>query len=427
MEKGFEYQLHTLPSGLRLVTVPMPAAKTATVLVLVKCGSKYETKDLGGISHFLEHMMFKGTQRRPGYLDISRELDGIGASYNAFTSKEVTGYYAKAAATKLDTIMDVVFDIFLNSKLDAGAMEIERGPINEELRMRRDDPQQHIGRLFEELLYGDQPAGWEIGGTEATINAMQSPDLREWFDTHYVAENTIIAVAGGIDPEKVKTKVEQAFSNIRQAEKANKLAVVETQQAPGIKTASKDVEQLYVSLGVRGYNMFDDRRYPAGLMAQILGGGMSSRLFDEVRQKRGLAYYVWAGNTNYTDSGYFEVGAGLNQAKAAEGIKVILAEMAKVAAEGVTQEELKRVKDQAEGRMAFTLESTGGVTDDYGGSVLFYEKVITPEEELAKIQAVTRDDIKAVAADIFTDERLNMAVIGPAVDSDAFRKVLTFK
>ena len=422
MEKGFEYQLHTLPSGLRLVTVPMPAAKTATVLMLVKCGSKYETKDLGGISHFLEHMMFKGTQRRPGYLDISRELDGIGASYNAFTSKEVTGYYAKAAATKIDTIMDVVFDIFLNSKLEAGAMEIERGPINEELRMRRDDPQQHIGRLFEELLYGDQPAGWEIGGTEATINAMQAPDLRRWFDTHYVAENTIIAVAGGIDPEQVKAKVEQLFENIRQAEKASKLAVVEVQNVPGIKTASKDVEQLYVSLGVRGYNMFDDRRYPAGLMAQILGGGMSSRLFDEVRQKRGLAYYVWAGNTNYTDSGYFEVGAGLNQAKATEGIKVILAEMAKVATEGVTQEELKRVKDQAEGRMAFTLESTSGVTDDYGGSVLFYDKVITPEEELAKIQAVTQNDIQAVASDIFTDERLNMAVIGPAVDSRFFRK-----
>ncbi len=427
MEKGFEYQLHTLPSGLRLVTVPMPAAKTATVLMLVKCGSKYETKDLGGISHFLEHMMFKGTQRRPGYLDISRELDGIGASYNAFTSKEVTGYYAKAAATKIDTIMDVVFDIFLNSKLEAGAMEIERGPINEELRMRRDDPQQHIGRLFEELLYGDQPAGWEIGGTEATINAMQAPDLRRWFDTHYVAENTIIAVAGGIDPEQVKAKVEQLFENIRQAEKASKLAVVEVQNVPGIKTASKDVEQLYVSLGVRGYNMFDDRRYPAGLMAQILGGGMSSRLFDEVRQKRGLAYYVWAGNTNYTDSGYFEVGAGLNQAKATEGIKVILAEMAKVATEGVTQEELKRVKDQAEGRMAFTLESTSGVTDDYGGSVLFYDKVITPEEELAKIQAVTQNDIQAVASDIFTDERLNMAVIGPAVDSSIFQKVLTFR
>lgn len=426
MDTALQYQLHTLPSGLRLVTVPMPAAKTATVLVLVKCGSKYEPRELSGISHFLEHMMFKGTQKRPGYLDISRELDGIGAAYNAFTSKEVTGYYAKAAATKLDTIMDAVFDIFLNSTLAQEAMEIERGPIIEELRMRRDDPQQHIGRLFEELLYGDQPAGWEIGGTQETIKAMQSPDLRRWFNTHYTAANTIIAVAGGIDPERVKAKVGEAFSSIRQAERAEKTAVAESQKAPGIITASKDVEQLYVNLGVRGYNMFDDRRYPTALMAQILGGGMSSRLFEEVREKRGLAYYIWAANSGYTDSGYFEVGAGLNQSKAKEGISVILAEMAKIAADGVTAEELKRVKDQAEGRMAFTLESTGGVADDYGGSVLFYDTVKTPEEELIKIQAVSGDDIRTVAADIFANDRLNLAVIGPSVTDDMFRDVLKF-
>ncbi|MBP6885840.1 MAG: insulinase family protein [Candidatus Pacebacteria bacterium] len=427
MTTGFDHRLHTFASGLRLVTIPMPSATTATVLVLVKCGSKYEPKNLGGISHFLEHMMFKGTQRRPGYVDISRELDGIGASYNAFTSKEVTGYYAKAAASKLDTIMDVVFDIFLNSKLDQGAMEIERGPIIEELRMRRDDPQQHIGRLFEELLYGDQPAGWEVGGTEDTVKGMQSTDLRSWFDTHYVAANTIIAVAGNINADEVRAKVESTFASIRTAERAGKLATIDTQAAPAIITAKKDVEQLYVSLGVRGFDMYDDRRYPAALMAQILGGGMSSRLFDEVRQKRGLAYYVWAGNTNYTDSGYFEIGAGLNQQKAREGIEVILKEMQQIAADGVTTEELSRVKDQAEGRLAFTLESTSGVADEFGGSVLFYDAIHTPEEDIAKIKAVSADDIRDVAQTIFKDERLNMAVIGPDVNKEDFVDVVTFK
>jgi predicted Zn-dependent peptidase len=426
MNNGFDHHLHTLPSGLRLVTIPMPSATTATVLVLVRCGSKYEPKNLGGISHFLEHMMFKGTQRRPGYVDISRELDGIGASYNAFTSKEVTGYYAKAAASKLDTIMDVVFDIFLNSKLEQGAMEIERGPIIEELRMRRDDPQQHIGRLFEELLYGDQPAGWEVGGTDETIKAMQAPDLRAWFDTHYVAANTIIAVAGKINPQQVLKKVESTFEHIRTADVGDKLATVEAQDKPALCTAIKDVEQLYVSLGVRSFDMYDDRRYPAALMAQILGGGMSSRLFDEVRQKRGLAYYVWAGNTQYTDSGYFEIGAGLNQEKAREGIKVILDEMKKIASDGVTTEELTRVKDQAEGRLAFTLESTSGVADEFGGSVLFYNKIVTPEEDIAKIKAVSQSDIRDVAEAIFKDERLNMAVIGPDVKDDAFADVLKF-
>ena len=426
MKNGFDHNLTTFESGLRLVTIPMPAATTATVLVLVRCGSKYEPKELGGISHFLEHMMFKGTARRPGYVDISRELDGIGASYNAFTSKEVTGYYAKAAASKLDTILDVVFDIFLNSKLDQGAMEIERGPIIEELRMRRDDPQQHIGRLFEELLYGDQPAGWEVGGTEETVKAMQAPDLRRWFDAHYVAATTIIAVAGNIDPKQVEAKVASTFATIRTADVAGKLATVESQKAPAIRTVTKDVEQLYVSLGVRAFDMYDDRRYSASLMAQILGGGMSSRLFDEVRQKRGLAYYVWAGNTHYTDSGYFEIGAGLNQQKAREGIEVILREMQKIASDGVTPEELTRVKDQAEGRLAFTLESTSGVADEFGGSVLFYNKVVTPEEDIAKIKAVTQEDIREVAGAIFKDERLNMAVIGPTVKDEEFKDVLTF-
>lgn len=426
MKNTFDYQLHEFPSGLRLVTVPMPAATTATVLVLVKCGSKYETKDLSGISHFLEHMMFKGTSRRPGHLDISRELEGIGASYNAFTSKEVTGYYAKAAATKLDTIMDVIFDIFLNSKLDQDAMEIERGPILEELKMRRDDPQQHIGRLFESLLYGDQPAGWEVGGTMETIAKMTAPDLRRWFDANYVASNTVIAVAGGIDPERVRAHVERVFANIRQASPATKLAVKEAQSTPAVTALPKDVEQLYLQLGVRAFDLHDERRYPLALAANILGGGMSSRLFEEVRSKRGLAYYVYAGNSHYTDTGYFEVGAGLNREKGEEGIQAILGELAKVAAEGVTAEELQRTKDQAEGRMAFTLESTSGAADDYGSSVLFHDRVLTPEEELAKIQAVTRDQVQSVARDIFRDDRLNLAVIGPSVTDEAFKDALHF-
>ncbi len=426
MDKGFEHQLTTFPSGLRLVTVPMPAAKTATVLVLVGCGSKYEPKQLSGISHFLEHMMFKGTPKRPGYLDISRELDGIGASYNAFTSKEVTGYYAKAAATKLDTILDVVFDIFLNSKLEQGAMEIERGPIIEELRMRRDDPQQHIERLFEERLYGDQPAGWEIGGTIETVQAMMSPDLRSWFDSHYVASDTVIAVAGGIDPEAVKAKVAAAFAGIRNGTKPEKSAVIESQTAPALTVFPKDVEQLYVALGVRAFDMFDERRYPLALMAQILGGGMSSRLFDEVRSKRGLAYYIWAAPNLYTDSGYFEVGVGLNPAKGSEGLSVVLEELKKVAESGVTEEELTRVKDQAEGRMAFMLESTNGTADDYGSSLLFHGRVITPEEELQKIMAVSRDAVRDVAAGLFTNERLNLAVIGPKTESAPFADILKF-
>lgn len=424
-DKSYPYHLHEFPSGLRLVTVPMPAARTATVLVLVDCGSKYEPRTLSGISHFLEHMAFRGTDRRPDKAHITRELEGIGASYNAFTSKEVTGYYVKAAASKLDTIMDVVFDIFLNSKLEQEAMDVERGPILEELKMRRDDPQQHIARLFEELLYGDQPAGWETGGTPETITAMKSSNLRSWFDAHYIASNTVIAVAGGVDADHVKAAVERAFGNIRQGPKAAKEAVREAQTKPAIMAVAKDVEQLYVQLGVRAFDLYDERRYPLALLANILGGGMSSRLAEEIREKRGLAYYIYAANTLYTDSGYLEVGAGLNRDKAREGIRAILGELKKVAADGVTDEELQRTKDQAEGRLAFMLESTNGTADDYGSSVLLHRRVLTPEDELAKIRAVTAEDVRSVARAIFTDERLNLAVIGPGVTTEQFNDGFT--
>jgi predicted Zn-dependent peptidase len=220
--------------------------------------------------------------------------------------------------------------------------------------------------------------------------------------------------------------VEHAFAGIRRAPRSEKPAVVETQSAPAVRALAKEVEQLYVQLGVRAYDLHDERRYPLTLMASILGGGMSSRLFEEVREKRGLAYYVYAASSEYTDSGYLEVSAGLNHGKAAEGLKVILHELEKVAADGVTEEELGRVKDRAEGQMAFLLESTNGTANDYGSSLLFHGKVLTPEEELAKIRAVTRDDILTVARDIFRNDRLNLAVIGPKVADDEFKDFLRF-
>jgi len=426
MTNQITHQFHTLQSGLRLITIPMPVAHTATVLVLVGCGSVCESRELSGVSHFLEHMMFKGTTKRPGYSDINRELESIGARSNAFTGKEETGYYATAASAKFNIISDVIYDIFLNSKLEQGAMEIERGPIIEEIRMRRDDPQSHIWRVFEGLLYGDQPAGREIGGTEETVKAMQSQDLRKWFDTHYVAENTVIAVAGNVDADQVFKQAEEMFAHIRQAPTTALPPTVQDQKSPAVKTEIKDVEQLYVKLGVRGYSRFDDRRYALSLLANILGGGMSSRLFEEVREKRGLAYSIYANDQFYNDAGYFVVSAGLNQPRASEGIKVILDELMKVATSGVTQEELKRAKDCAEGSLAFMLESSMGLAESYGAGLLSYGKIVTPSDELEKIKAVTAEQIQAVAQDIFKESQLNLAAIGPKVTNEQFESILKF-
>lgn len=420
----FNHKLYNFDSGLRLVVVPMESTRTATVLVLVGTGSKYENKEINGISHFLEHMMFKGTTKRPDKLEIARELESIGADFNAFTHKEFTGYYARASASKIDTLMDVVFDIFLNSKLDAEEIEKEKGVIAEEINMYRDMPQRYVGDLFEKLLYGDQPAGWEIAGEKKIVAGLKRKQFVDYFTTHYIASNTVVAIAGNVKPEEIKEKVSRHFETIRQADRVTKLAVKEKQLSPQILLHHKKTDQSHFVLGFRGYDMFNEKRYAAGVLATTLGGGMSSRLFTEVRDKRGLAYYVGADSDNYTDTGIFAMNAGVNNDKADDAIKVMLEEADKVKNKGVTARELQQAKDQAEGALAIALENSRAVTNAYAGPILFYNKVLTPEEELANIKAVTLEQVKKVAEEIFNDKKLNLALIGPFKEEEPFKKIL---
>lgn len=426
MEKMFNHKLYNLNSGLRLVVIPMESTKTATVLVMVGTGSKYETKDINGVSHFLEHMMFKGTEKRPGKLDIATELDGIGAEYNAFTSKEYTGYYAKASIKKIDTIMDVIFDIFLNSKLDGEEIDIERGVIIEELNMYRDMPQRYVGDLFEQLLYGDQPAGWDIGGDKETILKLKREEFINYFNTHYIAPKTVVAIAGNVNSEEIRNKTETYFKNIRNGEKFDKPAVIEEQDEPKILLHNKKTDQTHFILGVRAYHKFNEKKYPLDILSVILGGGMSSRLFSEVRDKRGLAYYIGAGGESYTDSGFFMVKAGVNNQKTAEALKVIMEELRKVKREGITSEELKRAKDQIEGSMALGLEHSDAVADTYAESLIFHNEILTPEGELDKIKKVTLEQVLKVASEIFDDKKLNLSLIGPFENENEFKQILKF-
>lgn len=424
MSETFNHKLYTFDSGLRLVVVPMPATKTATVFVLVGTGSKYEARDINGISHFLEHMMFKGTTKRPGTMDIARELDSIGAEYNAFTGKEYTGYYAKASAEKLDISLDVVFDIFLNSKFDEKEIITEKGVIVEEINMYKDLPQRHVGDVFEQLLYGDQPAGWSIAGEKETVTSFSRDQFVDYFNTHYIAENTIVAVAGSVDPEEVKNKIENYFKTIRHGKLIGKPAVTEEQNGPRQMINFKETDQSHFILGFRSFDMFDKRRYALSVLSKILGGGMSSRLFYEVRERRGLAYYVRSEVNPYTDSGYFSVSAGVNNEKALDAVKVILDEVNKIKANGVTEKELQQAKDNAEGSMALGLEHSDGVAMSYADSVLFHKKVLTPDQELDKIKKVTLDEVKQVAQDIFNDKVMNLALIGPFKDDSQFKDIL---
>ncbi|OGN08055.1 MAG: hypothetical protein A2750_01140 [Candidatus Yanofskybacteria bacterium RIFCSPHIGHO2_01_FULL_45_42] len=424
MQKGFDHKLYNFDSGLRLIAVPMPATKSVTVLVLAGTGSKYETKEINGISHFLEHMMFKGTAKRPGKMDISRELDSIGADYNAFTSKEYTGYYAKASSDKLPVVMDVISDIFLNSKLDAGEIEIEKGVVIEELNMYRDTPQRYVGDLFEKLLYGDQPAGWDIGGDKETLLKMKRDNFTDYFNSHYIAGNTVVAVAGDIDPEDIKTRIPEYFRNIRDGRAPAKAPTRESQSEPTLLVHWKETDQTHFNLGFRSYHMFDERKYALGMLAAIMGGGMSSRLFEEVRDKRGLAYYIGASGNEYTDTGFFLVRAGVNKEKTLDALKIVLEELRKVRDNGVTEDELKRVKDQVRGQMVLGLESSDNVAEAYADPVLFENRVLTPEEKLDKINKLSVADVNTVAREVLKNEKLNLALIGPFKDLEEFRKIL---
>jgi len=424
-QNSTDYQFHTFDSGLRLVSIPMQGTKTVAVFVLVGTGSKYETKENNGISHFLEHMVFKGTTKRPGRMDISRELDSFGAEYNAFTTKEYTGYYAKASAQKLDTLLDVVFDIYLNSKLSESDIETEKGVIVEEINMWNDVPARHVGDLFERLLYGDQPAGWDIAGTKDIIRNLKRPNFVEYFNTHYIAENTVVAVAGNISPAEVKEKTGRLFSMIRHGQPVIKPAVKEFQEKPGLLVEFKQTDQTHFDIGFRAYDMYNEKKYALGILGVVLGGGASSRLWEEVREKRGLAYSVRAGQHCYTDAGYFYVSAGVNNEKVTESIEVILEEVRKIKREGITTRELQQAKDQIAGRMALSLEESDNIAESYAESVLFENRVLTPEEELDKIKQVTLDQILEAARDIFDEKKLNLALIGPFKDNQMFQDLLT--
>ena len=292
--------------------------------------------------------------------------------------------------------------------------------------MYRDMPQRFVGDLFERLLYGDQPAGWDIGGEKETILKLKREEFLNYFNTHYIAPKTIVAVAGNVDPETIKEKVGAYFKSIRTGEKFSKPAVVEEQKEPQILLHNKKTDQTHFILGVRAYDKFNDKRYSLGVLSVVLGGGMSSRLFSEVREKRGLAYYIGAGGESYTDSGFFMVKAGVNNQKTKEAVEVVMKELRKVRKHGITSEELQRAKDQAEGSMALGLEHSDAVAETYAESLIFHDKILTPEEELDKMKKVTLDQVFEVASDIFDNSKLNLSLIGPLEDENEFKSILKF-
>ena len=415
-----------LPTGLRLVTIPIPENPSVTVLVMVAAGSKYETKDISGISHFLEHMVFKGTPRRPSASDISRELDAIGAQYNAFTSQEFTGYYAKADAKHLDRVLDVVADMCQNPLFEESEIAKERGVIIEELRMYRDLPQHRVHNVLNSLLYGDQPAGWEVIGTEETIKSFTRQSFLDYRSQHYVASATTVVVAGNFDEKSLKEDVEQAFGQISTATKSPKLAVVENQTSPAVRVEAKDTDQTHLVLAVRTFPIFDPRVPTMQVLSAILGGGMSSRLFSKMRDELGICYYIRAAHDPATDHGTLTIAAGVDNSRVVEGLRGILGECRRLKDELVPAAELQKAKDYLSGTTMLELETSDAQAEFVGLQEILKNQIESPQDLIAKISKVTAADIQALAREVFVDSGLNLALIGRSKESD-LQPILTFQ
>ncbi|MFI0409707.1 M16 family metallopeptidase [Actinomadura sp. 3N508] len=408
-----------LPGGLRIITETMPTVRSAAFGIWSAVGSRDEAPADAGASHYLEHVLFKGTRRRSA-LEISATIDAVGGDLNAFTAKEYTCYYARVLDSDLPLAVDVVSDMVAESVNRPEDVEAERGVILEEIHMRDDDPGDLIHDEFATALYGDTPLGRPILGTEDSINALSRDRIHGYYRQHYVPSQLVVSVAGNIDHDEVVKLVSRAFAEHLTGDAAPAAPRLDGAPAPiDPRTAviDKDTEQAHIILGGAGVSRTDDRRFALGVLNAALGGGMSSRLFQEIREKRGLAYSVYSYTAQYADSGIFGVYAGCQPAKAEEVLSICRDELHKAAGAGLTAEELERGKGQLRGAMVLGLEDTGSRMSRIGKSELVYESLLPVDEVLARIEAVTLDDVRAIATEILTGPQA-LTVIGPVGDRE---------
>ena len=415
----------TLKNGLRIISVPQESSQSVTCLVLVGTGSKYETKEISGISHLLEHLLFKGTKKRPTYLEIAEPLDQVGGAYNAFTGEDYTGYFAKVDIAHFDLALDVISDIYLNSKLDQKDIDKEKNVVIEEINMYNDHPMSHVQSLWTKLLYGDQPAGWDIAGTKESVLGIKKENLEEYMKNQYNSRNTIICIAGGLqDNNKIVGKVKKYFSGIKAKETFKKERVVERQSQPEILLEQRKTDQTHFCLGVRGYSLFDSKRWAMELLGLVLGGMMSSRLFSAVREKMGLCYYIKTEASLDPETGYLVTQAGVDNTKIEKAVEAVLKEYKKLAKTKISPKELKKVKEHIKGKMTLSFESSDVLASFYGMQELLENKILTPKEIYDKINKVSVSDISRVGKDIFKPEKLNLSLIGPVESQENLCKIM---
>lgn len=414
-----------LSSGLRTLLMPRSEGGTVTFLVLIGVGSRYETLRQSGLSHFLEHMFFKGTEKRPDKKDIAESLDNIGAEFNAFTGEEVTGYYVKVAKEHLELGADVVSDILLHSLFPVEEIERERGVIVEEIRMYTDSPMQHVQNLWREALFGEHPLGRRIDGAIETVAKFKRPDFVAYTGRHYHAGNAVVAVAGNFDVDKTTELLKSLFKELpRGVETIPCQAPKKLPKKRFVYERRLSLDQTHLVVGVPGVSINDERRWAVELLSIILGGGMSSRLFMLIREKHGLAYAVRTSSESFVDTGGLATQAGLRTDKADFALKLILGEYDRVMNEPVPLIELDKAKRIVHGHMVIELEETNALAMFAGGQELFKRKVMTPDEIGKKIEAVSVHDLQVVAQELLAPKKRAVALLSPHKSIRSFEKLI---
>ena len=415
----------TLPGGLRVVTETLPSVRSATFGIWVQVGSRDETPTLNGATHYLEHLLFKGTRQRSA-LDISSAIDAVGGEMNAFTAKEYTCYYARVLDTDLPLAIDVVCDMLTGSLIEAADVDAERGVILEEIAMTEDDPGDCVHDLFAETMLGDTPLGRPVLGTVDTINALDRDQIARFYKKHYDPTHLIVAAAGNVDHATVVRQVRRAFEKAGALSRTDATPVAPREGSRSVRAAgrvellNRKTEQAHVVLGMPGLARTDERRWALGVLNTALGGGMSSRLFQEVREKRGLAYSVYSYTSGFADCGLFGVYAGCRPSQVHDVLKICRDELDRAATEGLSDEEIGRAVGQLSGSTVLGLEDTGALMNRIGKSELCWGAQMSVDEMLARISAVTPDDVRAVARDVL-GQRPSLSVIGPLKDKQAAR------